>query len=209
MIPAVVSFFHLYWMLNRERWKTIFIMLKNCFETSAGWVHTKSPFRSIILSDNWFDQFSNIVAISQWWLTMEREKLSHTVSIPVVHCFWCQLADSFKRFWLRVRSLSSVGVKSTGWSSSFVLYASSLATTVTSQCAKSVLYSMLTSGSGIGRSDWRNVGGMTCFLFLWFIPFSADIAVTYIIFSFHWNRNKVLLPFLQSLKFSTRVLQQM
>ena len=43
MIHAIVSFFHLYWMPKRDRWKTIPIMY-NCFETFAGWVNKNSPF---------------------------------------------------------------------------------------------------------------------------------------------------------------------
>ena len=40
-IHTVVSLFYLYWMLNRDIWKTIPIKLKNCFGTSAGWVNIK------------------------------------------------------------------------------------------------------------------------------------------------------------------------
>ena len=41
MIHPVLSFFHLYWMANRDRWKTILIMYI-CFQISAKWVELKS-----------------------------------------------------------------------------------------------------------------------------------------------------------------------
>ena len=40
----LVSFFHLHWMINRKRWKTILIIKKNYFETPAWWVNKKIPF---------------------------------------------------------------------------------------------------------------------------------------------------------------------
>ena len=64
--------------------------------------------------------------------------------------------DSFERFRSRVKSLSSVCVKGSGWSSSSNFYTSSPATTVMWLCSESELYSMLLSGSGTGRSrPWR------------------------------------------------------
>ena len=123
-------------------------------------------------------------------------------------------ADSFESFWSRVRSLSSACVKGTGWSSSSGLYASFPATPVISLCLESDLYSMLPSCSGTGRSGLWEIGLVaegvsgywTWYLFLRFIPFKQFIMRSSPSLLTIRMTNEIL--FLQSLKFSTVVLQQ-
>ena len=127
-------------------------------------------------------------------------------------------ADSFESFMSRVRSSSSLCVKGTGW------LLSSPSTTIGSLCLESELYSMLPSGSEIGRSgSWgtgqsnrKNVRVLDVVLVLAIYSFylyhseKADRNGIFPSFQTIGIANGIffLLPFLQSFKFSAHVLLQ-
>ena len=100
MICAVVSFFHLYWMPNKDRWKTILIMWKNCFETSARWVN--KSFHFIATYSKPIDLIHPTLLFQQtnddlsWYV--KNCLNSPSISIPVECCSWCQQIFLFEKW---------------------------------------------------------------------------------------------------------------
>ena len=103
-----VGFFHFNWVPNRDRWKLISFIQKNCLETSFRWVNEKPPFHTIIPQTKKFNQTSKIVTVDQWKCFINREyisKFSLTFSIPMEcysRCQWTFLLKTSTQYLRRL-----------------------------------------------------------------------------------------------------------